>query len=176
MSTRAFFASAFGARFLTLPLFGAFACSGAEPDAGTDTQDRAVSAEVSACIASHPASEPFDVGDVVVGSPAPGSGAPEPSPPTVEAFAAECRAEGGTGCDAAFISREAARCIALDEQFPAGLGEWEIALTYHHSYRRVVWGIQNVLVDNASDYAGESLTVDAVNGRTLGRTSWRATQ
>lgn len=174
MSTRAVPASALRAPQV-LALLGALACSGSGPGAAADTQNHAVSAEVSACTAAHPAGEPFDVGDVVVASPPPGSGAPEPTPPTVETFAAECRTDGGTDCDARFISREAARCIALDEQFQAGLDEWDIALAYHHSHRRVVWGIQNVLVDNDTDgYAGESLTVDAVNGRVLGRTSWRA--
>ena len=41
----------------------------------------------------------------------------------------------------------------------------------------IQWGVENLLVDNGPDgYSGESLTVDAVNGRVLGRTTWSAVQ
>ena len=175
MSLRSASASALGS-WLLVALFGALGCSGAEPVDDTQAQQTAVSAEVSACIDGHPAGEPFDVGDVLVASPA--SAAPAPTPPTAETFAAECRADAaGSGCDERFLSREAARCIAQGAQFRAGLDEWTIALTYHNSYHRVVWGVENLLVDDGPDgYSGESLTVDAVDGRVLGRTTWRAVQ
>ncbi|MEY4546375.1 MAG: hypothetical protein RL685_2570 [Pseudomonadota bacterium] len=175
MSRCAVSARAFGGSLL-LALFGAIACSGSDPDDDTQTQQHAVSAEVSACIEGHPAGVPLDVGDVVVASPM--SGATAPTPPTAETFAAECRADAaGTGCDESFLSLEAARCIAQDAQFRAGLEAWTIALTYNDSYHRVVWGVENLLVDNGPDgYSGESLTVDAVNGRVLGRTTWSAVQ
>jgi hypothetical protein len=174
MSCRAVSTGAFGGSLLAL--FGAIACSGSDPDDNTETQQHVVSAEVSACIEGHPAGIPLDVGDVVVASPP--LGATAPTPPTAETFAAECRADAaGTGCDEGFLSREAARCIAEDAQFRAGLEAWTIALTYHNSYHRVVWGVENLLVDNGPDgYSGESLTVDAVDGRVLGRTTWRAVQ
>lgn len=163
MSTRAVSASAIGA---LLVLSGAIACSGSEPGEPDDGQPPAVSAEVSACISNHPPGEPFDLGQVEEGSPA-----------TLEAFLAQCRSAGGSGCDERLISLEAARCIALDQQFQAGLDEWVLSLKYEVSYRRVTWGVQNVLVDDGpANYSGQSLIIDAVSGRVLGRTSWRATQ
>lgn len=121
---------------------------------------------MSACIDGHPASEPFDLGEVD------GSG-----PATLEAVAAECRSSGGTGCDERFISLEAARCIAQDARFEAGLEPWSLSLSYESSRRRVTWGVQNVLVDQSpARYSGQSLILDAVTGRELGRTSWSTTQ
>lgn len=165
MSTRATSASALGAA-LVLALFGAVACSGSEPDEGEDTQPAAVSPEVSACISGNPPGEPFDLGQIEDGSST-----------TLEGFSAECRSSGGRGCDEPFISLEAARCIARDSQFQAGLEQWALSLKYEVSYRRVTWGVQNVLVDDGpANYSGESLVIDAVSGRVLGRTSWRAAQ
>jgi hypothetical protein len=137
-----------------------------------------VADEARQCTSDHPASEPFDVGDVTVVSAAPMSGqpAPEAAAPTVASFAAECKAEGGADCEAAFISKEAARCIAQQAGLEPGLEAWTIAMTYHHSYHRVVWGVENLLEDHGSDgYSGKSVTVDAVSGSVLGRTDWRAT-
>ena len=148
------------------------ACSGSAPkqDDTAGTTREFVSAETSACIDQHPPGEPFDLGDV--SAEMSGGGAP-----SVESLAAECRAGNGTGCDGELISLEAARCIAQNERFEPGLDPWTLGLTYHHSYHRLVWGIENLLVDNgAADYSGQSLTVDALTGRVLGRTGWSAMQ
>jgi len=159
---------------LTVGLAGG--CSGPASDDNQDEPVDAPSPEAQQCISEHPAAEPFDVGDVTVASPAPMSGAVAPAPPTVETFAEECRSEGGTGCDASFISREAARCIAERLAFEPGLDAWDIAITYHHSYHRVVWGVENLLEDRGDDgYSGKSLTIDAALGTLLGSTSWQAT-
>jgi len=151
-------------------------CSSPESDDSQDERLDTPSPEAQQCISEHPASEPFDVGDVTVANAAPMSGAVAPAPPTVETFAEECRSEGGTGCDESFISREAARCIAERLAFEPGLDAWDIAMTYHHSYHRVVWGVENLLEDRGDDgYSGKSLTLDAALGTLLGRTSWDAT-
>jgi hypothetical protein len=148
----------------------AAACSG--PDAKQEnvgeTGSNFVSAETSACISEHPAAEPFDVGDgtdVSAGS----------APPALESFRAECRSAGGAGCDESFMSKEAARCIAEKERFAPGLEAWTIRLSYEASYHRLVWAVENLLEDRGADgYSGQSLTLDAVNGRVLGRTAWSA--
>ena len=151
-------------------------CSSPESDDSQDEPVDAPSPEAQQCISEHPASAPFDVGAVTVGSAAPMSGAVAPAPPTVETFAEECRSDGGTGCDEGFISKEAARCIAESLAFEPGLDTWGIALMYNHSYHRVVWGVENLLEDRGDDgYSGKSLTLDAARGTLLGRTSWQAT-
>jgi hypothetical protein len=146
------------------------ACAGADPkpdDASSDVNF--VSNETSACISGHPAAEPFDVGDADMS----GSGAP----PALESFEAECRSAGGMNCDGPPISREAARCIAENEAFAPGLEAWNIGLAYANSYHRVVWSVENLLRNvSADDYSGQSLTLDAVSGRVLGRTNWNANQ
>lgn len=128
-----------------------------------------------ACINDNPPGSPFDIGDVVVGSPPPG--VPAPDPPSADTIAADCVMYGGTGCDAhAFISKDAASCIATLEGFEAGLERWQIALTFHNGYKRVVWNVLNKLVDQgAGAYMGQALTIDATDGGVLGRASYIAT-
>ncbi|HEU4577743.1 MAG TPA: hypothetical protein VFS67_05790 [Polyangiaceae bacterium] len=141
--------------------------SGSRPGEARGTGPESVSDETTACIDAHPAGEPFDVGQADTSD--------DPQP-TLETFQSQCRAAGGSGCDGAFISREAARCIAQNEKLEAGLEPWAIGMWYEQSYRRVGWEIQNVLVDQGSTYQGTTLTVDAVSGRVLGRSSWSTTQ
>lgn len=98
------------------------------------------------------------------------------APATMETFVAECRSMGGTSCDEGLISKEAARCIAEKESFAPGLDAWSIGLSYQVSYHRLAWGVENLLVNRgAGDYSGQSLTLDAVSGRVLGRSNWLAT-
>jgi hypothetical protein len=166
-------------------------CGSPEPDESQDEPTDTRSPAVEQCISAHPPGEPFDVGDVAVSNAAPASAAPAsaapaseapmsgavaPTSPTVDTFTAECRAEGGSSCDESFISREAARCIAESLAFEPGLEAWTIGMTYHHSFHRVVWGVENLLEDLGDDgYSGKSLTLDAARGTLLGRTTWHAT-
>ena len=128
-----------------------------------------------ACIDDNPPGSPFDIGDVTVGSPPPGSPAPEP--PSADTIAADCVMNGGTGCDAeAFISKDAASCIATLQGFEAGLEPWQIALTFHHGYKRVVWNVTNKLVDQGGGaYMGQVLTIDATDDNVLGKAMYGAT-
>jgi hypothetical protein len=152
----------------------AFACSvvgcaasdSKEKESGGSGQEL-VSEETRACIDGHPVAEPFDVGQADVSD--------DPNP-TLQTFQRHCRAAGGSECDAAFISKEAARCIAQNEKLETGLEPWVIGMWYEESYRRVGWEIQNVLVDQGSTYEGTTLTVDAVSGRVLGRSKWSTVQ
>jgi hypothetical protein len=175
-------------RFLValVAALAAAGCGSPEPEEGQDEPTDTRSPAVEQCISAHPPGEPFDVGDVAVASAAPASAAPAsaapmsgagaPVSPTVDTFTAECRAEGGSSCDESFISREAARCIAESLAFEPGLEDWTIAMTYRHSFHRVVWGVENLLEDLGQDgYSGKSLTLDAARGTLLGRPTWRAT-
>jgi hypothetical protein len=126
-----------------------------------------VSDATTACIDGHPAGEPFDVGEAD-----PSGGAQ----PALETFQAQCRSAGGSGCEGAFISKEAARCIAQNEKLETGLEPWSIGMWYEDSYRRLGWEIQNLIEDQGPTYKGTTLTVDAVSGRVLGRSNWSTTQ
>jgi len=134
----------------------------------------AVNDAARACIADNPPAEPFDLGDVVVPSRAPGSTGPVAEPPTAATIASECVASGGSGCDATrFISREAASCLAELDGFEAGLEPWGIALVYHHRQDRVVWNVRNVTSDRgAAGSSGGALTIDATDGLILERLGW----
>jgi hypothetical protein len=129
------------------------------------------------CIADHPPGKPFDVGDVQVASPPPGSNLPDPAPPGVADIAGECAQSGGTGCDAgAFISKAAASCIATQNDFAPGLEPWQVALTYHHGHDRVVWIVTNKAgEDGSGGYWGQTLTIDATEGEVLDVGAYRAT-
>lgn len=129
------------------------------------------------CVADNLPANPFDVGDVVVALPAPGSARPAPQPPTAATIASECVASGGTGCEASrFISKEAASCLAELNDFEAGLEPWSIALVYHHGHQRVVWNVTNVVNDGGREgYSGGVLTLDATDGGVLARSAYSAT-
>ncbi len=118
------------------------------------------------CIAENPPAEPFDVGDIVLASPPPGSTEPAPPGPTVDTIAAECVASGGTGCDpASFISKVAALCLAEFNEFPTGLEPWSAALVYHYGHERVVWNVTNLVRDDGPNgYWGNIMTFDATDG------------
>jgi hypothetical protein len=129
------------------------------------------------CISDHPSESPFDVGDVDVASPAPGSAAPEPEAATAVTIAAECVLNDGTGCDASrFISRDAASCLAELNEFEAGLEPWRVALVYHHRHGRVVWNVMNRLNDRGAEgYSGGAMTLDATDGHVLARSAYEVT-
>jgi hypothetical protein len=145
------------------------ACSGTDEARSVD--------DVQRCVEDNPASQPFDVGDVIVASPPPGSSAPPPSAPTAESIGAECEMSGGSGCSAgAFISKDAASCIALASDFEVGLEPWSVALTYHYRFARVVWNVMSKLDDRGpGGYSGGILTLDATTGAVLDRGGYDAT-
>jgi hypothetical protein len=47
---------------------------------------------------------------------------------------------------------------------------------YHHGHERVVWNVTNTLSDRGAEgYGGETMTIDATEGRVLGTTAYAAT-
>jgi hypothetical protein len=147
-------------------LLSVAACSGVEEVSG-----------VQGCIERNPATQPFDVGDIDIAAPMPGSTQPAPPPPSATDLAEVCRTSGGSGCNPdQFISKNAASCIAQLNDFEAGLQPWRVALVYHHRFERVVWNVMSRLQDRGRDgYAGGLLTLDATDGVVLDRGGYDAT-
>jgi hypothetical protein len=148
------------------------ACGGAEKTLEPGERDA-----TQHCIETSPPGDPFDVGDVEIAAPPPGSTAPSQNPPTAESIAAVCQAEGGSGCNPErFISKEAASCVALSNDFELGLEPWKVALVYHHGYEQVVWNVMSKLQDRGSEgYSGGILTLGATDGVVLNRGGYEAT-
>jgi hypothetical protein len=135
---------------------------------------------IGACVAEHPPTEPFDVGDTESGQSMPAAepgGAPIiVPPPTAAAIAQHCRDDGSSGCDErAFISRDAADCIARETGLAAGLRLWSTTIGYYQNHQRVGWGIITVREYTSDGYWGEVLVLDATTGEELDRSSYRAT-
>jgi hypothetical protein len=131
------------------------------------------------CVTEHPPSAPFDVGDTESGASAP---SPEPGgepilvpPPTAAEVAQHCRDGGGSGCDErAFISRDAADCIARELGLAAGIQPWSTTIGYYENHQRVGWGIMTVREHTSDGFWGDALVLDATTGEELARTSYRA--
>jgi len=64
-------------------------------------------------------------------------------------------------CDeAAFITREAALCVASAAGLANGLDGLTAALVYHYGFRRVVWNVNNRLFDRGSGRVRDGSAVD----------------
>lgn len=121
------------------------------------------------CISAHPALEPFDAGGAARPDPVTG----DMTLRTLEDVVTECESDRGTECDAKFISKEAARCIAESLDFSPGLEPWRIGLGYHYGYQRITWGVSNLLQDRGADGAsGSALSLNAVDGSLIARLGW----
>lgn len=96
---------------------------------------------------------------------------PEACPNNVAASAfAQCEAEG-QGCDPSLlISRDAAFCIASELKLAPGLRAWDAHLVYNSRYKRVLWVVQNLTLDNPGncEKAGAAVSVDAETGEQVG--------
>ena len=103
----------------------------------------------------------------------------------------ECRARtscqgsaAGRSCQAdAFITSDAALCVARDNGLEPSIGQLRASLVYDYAYRRVTWSVSNVTYDGArgnrpdaggGDRGGQALTIDAVDARVLTRYEWTA--
>ena len=97
-------------------------------------------------------------------------------PPTPESVAAEASDEGVDVDPAAFITREAALCIADLEQMEDGLEGLMAWLVYNHDEQRPCWAVQNLLQESQYEGAGKVLLIDAITGEVLfdGEWSWIA--
>ena len=75
---------------------------------------------------------------------------------------------------AAFITRDAALCIAELAELEDGLEGHQAWLVFNHDELRPCWAVQNVLIDEQFEGGGEVLLIDAISGEVLfeGQWSW----
>jgi hypothetical protein len=105
---------------------------------------------------------------------------PDAAPPSVmaapERAESECLGAGNPAstCDAELLmTREAALCIAESLGLSEGIGPWKAGLTYHFGDERIVWNVHSTLVDDGvGSQSGDFVTVDAIDGTSLGKGSW----
>ncbi|MCA9708378.1 MAG: hypothetical protein KDK70_21190 [Myxococcales bacterium] len=170
---RALAAASAAALLLGLSL-AAPACDDDDGDDGGYASETAAS-----CVAqNHP-----DDGHGWESDEAPCASGPPGSPPTEcpavtpQSIAEQCEADGAA-CDAdAFITRDAAVCIAEADGLEEGLGPWEVQLVYQYGeVHRPVWSVSNTTLDDPSDCrkSGHTRTIDAETGEVLQSSSWMA--
>jgi len=131
-----------------LPLLMLLACDSGKDTAGTETDP------VADCIASHPAAG--SVAD------------------NADDVSAECATESGTDCDsAAFISADAASCIAATAGLDAGVADWQVWLVYHHTHSTAIWNVaQTAWTEPDGAAGGESLAIHATTGDVIELSGW----
>lgn len=67
-------------------------------------------------------------------------------------------------------------CLAKILALPSGITPWKASLTYHFGHHRIVWNVQCTLEDDGQGtQAGETVSIDAIDGTNLGLGSWGAT-
>ncbi len=93
-------------------------------------------------------------------------------PPTPESVADEAAGEGVDVDPGAFITRDAALCIADLEELDEGLEGLQAWLVFNHDELRPCWAVQNVLVDDTYEGGGEALLIDAITGEVLFAGEW----
>jgi hypothetical protein len=135
---------------------------------------------VGGCIADNPPSTPFDVGDVVVPAQPPsepGGEAIVGPAPTAADIALQCQQSGGSGCEErAFISRDAATCLAQTSGVAEGERPWEVSLGYFDNHKRVGWLMMTVAGSTRDGGNwGDAVVLDATTGGELSRSTYTAT-
>ncbi|MDP7110332.1 MAG: hypothetical protein QGH45_00140 [Myxococcota bacterium] len=93
-------------------------------------------------------------------------------PPTPETVADEAAGEGVAVDPAAFITRDAALCIAELAELDDGLEGYQAWLVFNHDEQRPCWAVQNVLYDEQFEGGGEVLLIDALTGEILFDGEW----
>jgi len=164
---------------LTLPLiFGlglGLGCDAEPEDEIQDGETTGEEDEALACVEDHSPAEGYGFEtDNVDECPQPPGGGLECPPITPETIAAECD-EDGSPCDPdAFITREAARCLAELEDFDAGLVEWRFDLIYHSGHQLPIWAVSNTTIIDEGDCReeGETLSFDAQTGELVELEQW----
>jgi hypothetical protein len=95
--------------------------------------------------------------------------------PTPREVAEEC-ASAGHPCDAsAFVSRDAAACVARSLGFAEGLSPWRLMLRYEPRAAVPVWYVDNTTEQlGACDQKGDELALHAETGELVGEFQWSA--
>lgn len=103
----------------------------------------------------------FRVGEAVEACNRGGAAPPKPSPtPDPQRI-----------CDQRkFLSEGAAKCLATEKSFPSGIEQWTLHLSFDAALQRAVWNVVNVVSrEDANNWAGQMLVLDAVGGAELNR-------
>ena len=93
-------------------------------------------------------------------------------PPTVQEIQDECFGRGHP-CEEAFITRDAAVCIAEAREIDPGLEGPYADLVYdelHH--QRPVWDVRTLVTDGEDEQSGDMFLIDAVTGELLTESAW----
>lgn len=90
---------------------------------------------------------------------------------------ATCKAGGGAACDpATFMTHDAAVCVAKLSGLANGIAGFKAGIGFNGKFMRVVWNVQNLTSGTPSGVgAGDTVTLDAVDGSLLAHGSWSAT-
>jgi hypothetical protein len=76
-------------------------------------------------------------------------------------------------CDVSrFMSVDAALCIARQSGLTEGQSGLRGSLVYNFRFHRVIYSVENVLHEMPGKASGDSLTIDAITGSVLERSSW----
>jgi hypothetical protein len=140
---------------------GVAAC-GAETDGSPAT----TAPSAATCMSENPASEPFDVGDVVPIGLSPDSPG---VPATLGDVLGYCRSARARDCDASrLISRAAAACIATLEGFDEGREPSSVGLHFYGNFERLAWSLEGQFVERRPDAWTQShMVIDAITGDVL---------
>lgn len=145
---------------------------GCEEEADSPYDDETVAA----CVAdNHPEDGHDWYSDEQICPSGPPGSPPSECPPVTPQSVAEACEENGVTCDPdAFITRDAAICVARAEGLAEGVAAWDVHLVYHHHYQRPLWSVSNTTLDDPADchQAGEQLSIDAETGEVLARLDW----
>lgn len=143
----------------------------------TRTEDDPYANEtVAACVADNRPEDGhgYESDDPACPSGPPGSPPTECPPVTPEDIAQQCE-DDGIACDPdAFITRDAALCIARAEGLADGVAPWEVQMVYNSYYERPIWSISVTTVDDPADCRreGDSLVLDLETGEILDSHHW----
>jgi hypothetical protein len=105
----------------------------------------------------------------------PGQPEGECTPVTPEDIAEQCEVNGASCDPEEFISRDAALCIAEEENLAEGIAAWRANLSFNHTHMRPVWTVDNLLEEGifGCESSGNGVMIDAETGVAIDEYSWR---
>ena len=160
-----------------LPLISSLALGCADPVEEQDSQGTDVADDDAAlaCIESFSVEQGYGFESDNEGlCPQPPGGGLECPPITPESVAEECDEDGHPCEPDAFMTREAASCIAEAEGLDEGLSEWRIELIYDYGNHAPIWLVSNTTLVDPADCReeGESMSIDAQTGELVEIVQW----
>ncbi|GEM_PF-3519721 len=85
----------------------------------------------------------------------------------------QCESRGGSDCDAAaYITRDAAECIAAWAGLPDGIGRWTVSVYFHIEFGVPAWDVSAMTWDDGWGWGGEVAVLHAATGEVLDTQEW----